>query len=329
MKKMSGVFLKNLFFFVIISIAFAITSCSPTAPGNPEPARNFTVVSSADMLITLNWDTSPSPDIVEYKILRQRNDGPFDTIATVAAGIYVYADEVNSYEDMFLYRIITVDARGNKSVEVGTDRPRRASDTGAPLAPDSLRASAVNLDDVLGITLAWEVSDADIDYFRIVKWDAQAEVVLDTLVSEDGERNSFFDDSVAVGARYSYHVVAVDFNGGESRPSPTAADAPLAAPVLVDPIRGDVVGAAVVEFMWEPVEFAVRYEVVISQGRRELASFPKDVAVPTPVYERVNVDLNTITNLERGLPVNWEVYTYSQVGGLMNSVSGRETFMVE
>ena len=87
-------------------------------------------------------------------------------------------------------------------------------------APDPLRDLILKLQSTNAVNLAWSSptvsnkKDKEIWYYKIFR-DNQL------LVEIDGDVNSFNDPKVKKGSSHRYHIVAVNYNFKESKPSST------------------------------------------------------------------------------------------------------------
>ncbi len=189
----------------------------------PEPPSALTATVDVDS-VTLNWNPSPSSDVVDYRI---RRDGR--VLVTVTATSHRDGDLLaGDYQ----YTVTARDAAGNESVAAGPVLATIANGVGQP--PELTgRADATSGH----ILLSWRYqgNPANVAGYRIYRRDGDAgvfEALNPTLISTTGYRDS---GPLVAGTTYAYRVAVVDDAGRESFSNTITLAAPLLPPSLNAP----------------------------------------------------------------------------------------------
>ena len=157
--------------------------------------------------IDLNWEkSSDNTGIAGYKLYR--NNRFIQAVETS-----FYSDTSVAPSTSYKYGISAFDEAGNESktstgVTVKTPRP---PDTKGPTAPSGLKPDAVSH---TAIELVWKPSrdDTGIKEYIVYRNGTPLKPVA---------RPSFSDKKLKPASQYNYHIVAMDFAGNASEPSPT------------------------------------------------------------------------------------------------------------
>ena len=224
------------------------------------------------------------------------------------------------YTTLYYFAVSSIDMSGNESALSAQENGIPGNTTG-PKPPLGADAVAEHIT-VPTITLSWlSNAEPDIAYYNIYR-----ALSADGLEEEDNplstaEVPGYIDTDVEVGVLYYYRMTAVDTGGWESAPSPIVSDAVLPVVVLTSPLNFQYVSANPT-LSWEPVEGAVKYQVVISRTRigSEVWSIEVDASAASVVY-------NGKTKLTPGEKYYWRVGAISR--SEINSVSELGSFQIQ
>lgn len=170
--------------------------------------------------VQLEWTASTdNVGVDHYEIHRaatgQQALDPSTVIAETGSATYL---ESNVPEGRWYYRVVAVDAAGNKSVASAAAGVLVDVDTDAPSTPGGLAAAVAASG---AVTLSWTASSDDVGVvgYRVYRADsAAAGADDDSLVADAITGTTWTDPDRASGTRY-YRVVAYDLAGNDSAPT--------------------------------------------------------------------------------------------------------------
>jgi len=174
-------------------------------------------VAGADVLLTWNA-ASDAVGVDRYLVYRGSTaDFSLDGIEPIAQTGNVEYTDLGVAEGQWYYRVVAVDAAGNRSVPTPTAGALVDIDTDAPSVPSDVTAFI----EAGRVSVSWSAATDDVGVagYRVYRGaTADFSVGEDTLVQTVAEGTSWQDPSTAVGARH-YRVVAFDAAGNAGAPS--------------------------------------------------------------------------------------------------------------
>ena len=177
----------------------------------PLPPESLQVTIDRPKKIHLEWQPSPTKDVVYYKVYRSPFTSAFYVYRAKTDKIF-YDDIVDEDGKIYYYKVTAVDKDGLESPMPKT--PAMGSTLPKPATPTIIEASVIDHYAIL----QWKSNDSRTKSFIVIRnhWDG--------LVKKRREfinisKNSFTDNMMQPGVKYIYQVVAVDRYGIRSKPS--------------------------------------------------------------------------------------------------------------
>lgn len=198
----------------------------------PTPPTNVTATATAHNSVQVSWKAgTDNQAVTRYSLVR--NGIPFAELGNVTS----YADTSVQADTVYTYRVIAIDAAGNKStpsalVSVTTPKIPQSTDSQPPTKPANLKATAVSSRQ---IDLTWQASTDDTAVVRYDIYRRQGSGTAQKIGSS--QTTAFGDSTLAANTSYTYYVVALDGAGNTSDRSSTAT-AKTKTPVANSGIQG-------------------------------------------------------------------------------------------
>ncbi|MEA2111513.1 MAG: hypothetical protein U9P71_05645 [Campylobacterota bacterium] len=181
----------------------------------PDSITKISATSTIAKQITINWSPSTSKGIDYYNIYRSSNkDGSYDL--HVKSRQNSYNDMINEDGIEYYYKITAVDADGLESQL--SSHYAYGSTLGKLKAPTNFSAKLVNKT----VQLNWKSTDQRTRSFTIVKTTREGWLSKSTSKINGITKTELTDMNIVADTLYQYHVLAVDSNGIESKPSEIA-----------------------------------------------------------------------------------------------------------
>ncbi|WP_203182690.1 PA14 domain-containing protein [Streptomyces pratensis] len=196
-----------------------ITTVDRTAPAAPKGVEdNWAMGSPAK--VTLYWDGNAEPDLAEYRVYRSTSQPvaltPANRLASTGGG---YSGPLPQTGDVYYYVVTAVDTSGNESPASGTAMYYSDDTTGPVDTALNARAS----ESEAGVTVTWDasaVTSSDFAGYSVFRTSRPGTgSATRTEVGSGVRGTSFTDAAPQPGAKYAYHVVAVDHEGNGGTPS--------------------------------------------------------------------------------------------------------------
>ncbi len=177
----------------------------------PKPPSNLTATHDLPRKIHLEWQPSPTPDVLFYKVYRSPFANAFYSYRAKTDRPF-FDDIVNDDGKVYYYKVSAVDKDGLESPI--TASPVLGSTLPKPSAPTITAAkTAFNQ----GIII-WEPGDDRADRYDVIRthWEGLSRQER-TFANIYGTK--FVDKFMKPGVKYTYRVVEIDRNGLKSDPS--------------------------------------------------------------------------------------------------------------
>ncbi|BBG66076.1 putative fibronectin domain-containing lipoprotein [Hydrogenimonas sp.] len=177
----------------------------------PKPPLHLTATQDLPRSIHLEWQPSPTPDVVYYKVYRS----PF------ANAFYIYRaktdktffdDRVDDDGKIYYYKVSAVDKDGLESPI--PDVPVMGSTLTRPSPPTITAAKTAFSQGII----IWEPGDDRAEKYDVIRthWEGLSR---ETRTFTNIYGNKFVDKFMKPGIKYTYRVVEIDRNGLRSEPS--------------------------------------------------------------------------------------------------------------
>lgn len=180
---------------------------SATTKALPAKVEYVSATTNVARKIIITWDKVEVKDFAHYKVYSSISKFlPFTLLAKVQNNRY--EDVINEADESKYYKITAVDKDGLESPMPETAVLGKTLE--APKAP-SIKSANLTQN---GVELAWNNND-----IRAVKFIVKRYGGSGNMVFREIKEHKFSDNSVVLGQKYSYEVIAVDINDIESKPS--------------------------------------------------------------------------------------------------------------
>lgn len=199
----------------------------------PSTPAGVTATATNYNAVTVKW--RPSTDntgVTGYSIVR-------DGIPAVELGnVTTYNDTTVKADTTYTYRVIAIDAAGNKStpssiVSVTTPKIPAPTDTQPPTTPSNLTANVVSSRQ---IDLTWQPSADNTGVVRYDVYRKQGDAAAQKIGTT--QSGSFGDASLSANTAYTYYVIAYDGAGNASQQSAPVTATTKAETTLVTAVSG-------------------------------------------------------------------------------------------
>ncbi len=177
----------------------------------PKPPVHLTATHDLPRKIHLEWQPSPTADVIYYKVYRSPFAKAFYTYRA-KTDVTFFDDRIDGDGKIYYYKVSAVDKDGLESPI--PEVPVMGSTLAKPLAPIVTAAkTAFNQ----GIII-WEPVDDRADHYDVVRtyWDG---LIKKERTFANIYGNKFVDKFMQPGIKYTYKIVEVDRNGLRSDPS--------------------------------------------------------------------------------------------------------------
>ncbi len=197
---------------------FVYTGCRPkvlpAAPGNLRAAVFSDRIEIQWSVPETNADGTGAPQLKGYNVYRQSPGQDPVLLNITPAPMPIFMDVSFEFEQRYTYRVAAMTGDDAPYVESELSAPIEVApvDIFPPAAPKNLQSlTAVGL-----VTLIWEaVTESDLAGYRVWR-QRDDEKEFKSLTPNVITENTFSDDKIERGHRYSYAVTAVDLKGNES-----------------------------------------------------------------------------------------------------------------
>ncbi|MDX1671039.1 MAG: hypothetical protein R3211_01760, partial [Balneolaceae bacterium] len=176
----------------------------------------FSDVSVTDSTVTLEWNISPSKDLMRQVLYRRAAsaDASWDSLAGLSRTIRSYTDTAVSPNTRYRYRIQAVDSAGLRSKFASTVQAR-PYDTGIRKQP---QLTSVDYDSSRKvIEIRWTYSDAIDEEYYFVIYRANGNGVPESYKALPGDQRQFTDRTIQTGKIYRYAVKVKMRSGAQSK----------------------------------------------------------------------------------------------------------------
>lgn len=315
---------KSICNFLVLLLLLAGCSSSPNGPDadvTPPPVpAGLEIVTIGNGSVTLSWTAVSDKGLMGYNVYWSASV-PADTLHAEHefSLATTYTISGLDYTTLYYFAVASLDKSGNVSALSVQENGIPGNTTG-PKPPRGADAVAENITTPT-ITLSWIPNDEpDVAHYNIYR-----ALSADGIEEEDTPLSAvdtpgYLDTDVEVSVSYYYRVTAVDTGGWESAPSSIVSDMVLPEVHLTAPLNFQYVTANP-KLSWEPVDGAVKYQVVISRTRigGEVWDIETDASSAEVTY-------NGKTKLTPGEKYYWRVGAISR--SEINSVSELGSFQV-
>jgi len=183
----------------------------------PLPPTNLRASNNIPRGIFLTWDSSPTPDVIEYQVHRSGYRAlAYSKIATIKASTLEYTDKIDDDGKEYFYKIIAFDKDGLESTN---DVEAIRGTTLTPPAKPIITLAQIQGNKVI---LNWQAGDNRATSYIVYKKTKKYLVISDTTRFNNIKNLRFEDNDVVNGVEYHYSVQAVDEFGISSANSDEA-----------------------------------------------------------------------------------------------------------
>ncbi|MDH7514349.1 MAG: hypothetical protein QHI48_00535 [Bacteroidota bacterium] len=292
----------------------------------PLPPAGLIVESSHDGYVFIGWLKNTERDLRGYIVYRSEGippTPPYLVVDTVTRNFYI--DGGLSYDTLYSYFVVALDASGNVSMPSDTVTVRSPNEED-PETPLSFQVHGKNQEGQVFMRLEWiPTNDFDLAGYVVYRGDGP-EVLPSQRFSIAFTERAMYDDTAvsADGRRWYYTVTAVDRGGRYGQASPVRSDLVTLPPEILEPADGaQVTGYPL--FVWKGVRGALSYEVTVS---REPSSGVIWTGSVTDSGEQVVHLQYTGPVLNRGRAYYWRISTFTQQDRIANAVTRAFIFQI-
>ncbi len=243
--------------------------------------------------IDLSWG-APDANATTVRILRSTAEGPFVSLATVAAGVTAYADTACLAGTSYAYRL---QAARDDDVSEQSPASTRVTTSAAPTRPARPADLVAVAQSSSSVGLAWSDNAVNETIYRVYRKNASAAAFNQTSPDLPAGTVSWQDTTVAASSSYVYIVKAVNAVG-ESDPSNEASVTTPAASISVPAAPTNLAAAAAsssaVALTWtDNATDESAYIVERATGAGAFAAVASDLAAGTVQWNDTGVTAST------------------------------------